>query len=103
MPPGPPAPLMKTLDQVEPRIPIDGTHTPPGASDELFRISAGGSYYLTANLNGVSGKNGIVIAASGVTLDLNGFDVAGVTGSGSGIKSLASLENIRVCNGRVRN
>src|SRR4051795_11624319 len=83
-PPGPPAPTMKTLDQVEPRIPIDTTHT-PGDGASMFRIDLPGSYYLTGNVTGQSGKNGIFVAASNVTIDLNGFTLAGVAGSLNGI------------------
>src|SRR5678815_4185257 len=79
-PPGTPAPTMKTLDQVEPRVAINATNT-PGDTDSLFKITQPGSYYLTGNITGVAGKHGIAIAASGVTVDLNGFDVAGVPGS----------------------
>ncbi len=62
-PPGPPAPMMKTLAQIEPRIPI---------SSLPITITNPGSYYLTANLTGGSG-NGITVSSSGVTIDLNGF------------------------------
>src|SRR6185295_16428367 len=65
-PPGAPAPTMKTLDQVEARTLI---------SSAPFTISQPGSYYLTANLT-VSSGNAITIAASGVTLDLNGFTIS---------------------------
>src|SRR5678815_1587099 len=80
-PPGAPAPTMKTLDQVEPRVAINATNT-PGDDDSLFKITQPGSYYLTGNITGVAGKHGIEIAASGVTLDLNGFDLVGVAGMG---------------------
>jgi glutamate synthase domain-containing protein 3 len=38
------------------------------------------SYYVTANLTGVAGQHGISVNASGVTLDLGGFELAGVGG-----------------------
>ena len=79
-PPGPPAPTMKTLEQIEPRIPIDATRT-PGDGAATFRITAPGSYYLTGNLTGESGKIGILVAADNVTIDLNGFSMIGVGGS----------------------
>ena len=101
-PPGAPAPTMKTLDQVEPRTPIDATHT-PGDADSLFKITQPGSYYLTANVTGVNAKYGVEIAASGVTLDLNGFDLVGVPGSLDGVAvTPLNAVNINVRNGSVR-
>src|SRR5437762_13979859 len=79
-PAGPVTPTMKTLTEVEPRIAINATNT-PGDSDSLFKITQPGSYYLTGNITGVAGKHGIEIAASGVTLDLNGFDLLGAPSS----------------------
>ena len=103
-PPGPPAPTMKTLDQVEAHTPIDAAHT-PGDADSSFRISQSGSYYLTGNLTGQSGKNGIFIAASDVTIDLNGFTLSGVSGAHSGITTttlgVGLPENFTVVNGTV--
>src|ERR1051325_5982475 len=69
-PPGAPAPTMKSLAQIEPRTPI---------SSLPFSITQPGSYYLSGNLTGTTG---ITIAASGVTLDLNGFELVGGAGSG---------------------
>jgi hypothetical protein len=65
-PPGPPAPTMKSLDQIEARTPI---------SSVPFTISTSGSYYLTMNLIATE-TNAIVIAANSVTLDLNGFTIS---------------------------
>jgi len=82
-PPGPVTGTYKTLVEVEPRIAINATNTPGDndASPSVFKITAPGSYYLTANVAGVSGKHGIEIAISGVTIDLNGFHMKGVPGS----------------------
>jgi parallel beta-helix repeat protein len=100
-PPGAPAPTMKTLDQVEPRIAINATNT-PGDSDSVFKITQPGSYYLTSNMTGVASKHGIEIAASNVTIDLNGFTVQGVAGSFDGITNNGvAINNIRVFNGVV--
>ncbi len=102
-PAGAVAPTYKTLTEVEPRIAITAANT-PGDADSLFKITAPGSYYLTGNITGAVGKYGIEIVASGVTLDLNGFDLAGVAGSSDGVKaSAAGLTNIAVVNGSVRN
>ena len=83
-PPGAPAPTMKSLDQIEPRTIVNATNT-PGDAINAFIISQPGSYYLTTNLLGVSGKNGIEITANNVTLDLNDFAVQGVSGIAAGI------------------
>jgi len=99
-PPGAPAPTMKSLDQVEPRMPI--------ASLPFF-IANPGAYYLTTNLTGISGTNGITIAANDVMLDLRGFSLVGVSGSLSGVKVSASNfandahTNLFIANGVIRN
>jgi len=104
-PAGPVAPTLKTLTEVEPRIAINLTNT-PGDNDSLFKITQPGSYYLTGNITGVVGKHGIEIAASGVTLDLNGFDLVGVPGMGAfdGVSVVnGGVGNVTVRNGSVRN
>ena len=100
-PPGAPAPTMKTLQQVEPRIEINAVNT-PGDADSNFRIAQPGSYYLSANVTGVSGRHGIEIAANDVTLDLNGFALNGVAGSLGGVTVTASVTALTVSNGTVR-
>ena len=100
-PPGAPAPTMKSLDQIEPRIVINATNT-PGDANSVFKISQPGSYYLAANVTGVSGKNGIKIEASNVTIDLMGFTVQGVGGSLDGVSNTAvTVNNVRIVNGTV--
>jgi parallel beta-helix repeat protein len=103
-PAGPVAPTLKTLTEVEPRIAINAANT-PGDADSLFKITQPGSYYLTGNITGVVGKHGIEITASGVTLDLNGFDLLGVQGIGNfdGVSvTVSDLLNITVRNGSIR-
>ena len=84
-PPGAPAPTMKTLTQIEPRTAISSIPT---------TITQSGSYYLTGNLSGVAGQNGITIVASDVTLDLNGFTLTGVPSSIDGISFGSNLSNL---------
>ncbi len=79
------APTYKTLTEVEPRTAINPANT-PGDAGSVYRITAPGSYYLTGNLVGVSGKAGIDIATVDAHIDLNGFEVVGVAGSLSGIR-----------------
>lgn len=68
-PTGAPGTTMKTLTQIEPRIPI---------SSLPYTITNSGSYYLTANLS--SSGHGIVIQASGVSVNLMGFSLTGNRG-----------------------
>lgn len=100
-PPGAPAPMMKSLDQIEARTPVDTIHT-PGTFSDLFTITNSGSYYLTANVAGVSGKYGIGIQSSDVTLDLNGFSVIGTSSSLEGIYVHSpGYANVTVRNGVI--
>jgi hypothetical protein len=91
-PPGAPGPTMKTLNQIEPRTPI---------SVLPYNITAAGSYYLTTNLTGVPGTNGITIGCGNVAIDLRGFTLSGVPGSLDGINVSAPYNNITVENGTV--
>ena len=88
-----PGPLMKSLDQIEPRTPI---------SSLPFVISTSGSYYFTQNLQFTAVSGGaITINASNVTLDLGGFTLsstAAVTGRAINIGIHA---NITVKNGTI--
>ncbi len=99
-PTGPPGQTMKSLDQIEPRTPI-ATNTTPGDGSDLFIISQPGSYYLTANLVGVSGKSGIEIITNNVTLDLRGFTMLGVPGSINGVSIGNGYTNIVVRDGTI--
>src|SRR6476661_1617880 len=84
-PPGPPAPTMKRLDEVEPRTNLQATSAPAGVDttnpNYQFVITQPGSYYLSTNL-AVTKANGIQINAEGVTLDMNGFQISRASGSG---------------------
>jgi parallel beta-helix repeat protein len=94
-PPGAPAPTMKTLDQIASTgIAINSTNT-PGNATSVFVISAPGSYYLTDNVEVLTGKNGILITAGNVTIDLNGYgvfgDLAGLSGITDGGTTLTGV------------
>jgi parallel beta-helix repeat protein len=101
-PAGPIAATHKTLTEVEPRIAISLANT-PGDADSLFKITQPGSYYLTGNITGVAGKHGIEIASGGaVSLDLNGFVLAGVVGSLDGVRVAISSGGVHISNGTTR-
>jgi parallel beta-helix repeat protein len=99
-PPGPPAPTMLTLTQVEPRTPVDPVHTGSGGSSE-YLITQPGSYYLTSNVIAVAGLHGINISASDVTLDLRGFSVIGSSSGLDGIYIHSGYTNVTVYNGKI--
>jgi cysteine-rich repeat protein len=85
-----PQPMMKTLQEMEPR-----THIAAAG----YVISAPGSYYLTANLNGGGTQNGITVNASGVTIDLRGFSIENCQ---TGISAAAGVGTVTVANGTVK-
>ncbi len=92
-PPGAPGSTMKTLDEVEPRIPIS-------QSDIPLTINESGSYYLTEDIN--SADTAITVAADDVTIDLAGFTLAGPdSGTNYGIR-LIGRSNAEIRNGTVR-
>jgi len=105
-PPGPPAPTMKTADQIEPRTIVNAANT-PGNTTNLFIISQPGSYYLTTNLT-VSSGNAVTIATNGVTLDLNGFTLSSTAASAAGYgiwlnnNNNTSVRDITIVNGHIR-
>lgn len=102
-PAGPIAPVMKTLDQIEARIPLVAGS--PGVSIDgngTISISQPGSYYLTGNLTiATAGAHGIVIAASHVTLDLNGFSLLCTSVNGGDAITLGASRGCRIRNGMI--
>ncbi len=104
-PGGPPAPTMKTLQQIEPRIDLQNAPTAAVTTTNAayhFIINQPGSYYLSANV-GVTKTNGIQINAEGVTLDLNGFEIARASGSGgNGIEIAGTSHRACVRNGSLK-
>lgn len=106
-PPGPPTSTMKTLNHVDPRIPINDANTPgldvstPMAPASIYWITEPGSYYLTEDLVGEAGKFGLYIDAEGVSVDLMGFTVQGVPDSEIGVY-FHNANNVSLRNGVIR-
>ncbi len=100
-PPGPPAPAMKSLDQIASTgIEVNSTNT-PGDVAYAFIIAAPGSYYLSRNIAATG--NGIRINSSGVSLDLNGFIISspGTNQGATGIALGNNVQDIAIANGRI--
>lgn len=79
-------------------------------------ITTPGSYQLTGNLSVSTDTDATLVTASYVSLDLNGFEIAGVatctgsgptlscsTGSGSGVFASGSPTGVTIRNGTIRN
>lgn len=90
-PSGPPGPTMKSLDQVEPRVPI---------SSLPITIDQPGSYYFTGNMTSLGQGTAIMISADNVTLDLMGYTLKGSVSSIHGIDIRSA--NVEIRNGTVR-
>jgi hypothetical protein len=87
---------MLTLSQVEPRTPI---------SSAPYTVTQSGSYFLTTNLV-CTVSNAVTIAASGVSLDLNGFTISSTVpnaaNGGAAVLLDTNLGDITICNGHIR-
>jgi len=94
-PSAPPGPTMKTLDEVEPRIPIH-------KSDLPLTINVPGSYYLVEDAN--SPPTAITVNADNVTIDLMGYSLIGpgkTSGTNYGI-FMSGRKNVEIRNGTIR-
>jgi hypothetical protein len=97
---GPVPPTLRPLNPVEPRTPI-GPLTTPGDDDSVFRIALPGSYYLTRNVSGLEGKNGIEIAASHVSIDMMGFVLHGRSTGLAGVVLDGQCDHLTLRNGSI--
>lgn len=96
--PGAPAPTMKTLQQIEPRTDLASV---PGDATFHHIITQPGSYYLSGNLPVTKG-NGIDVRVARVTIDLNGFEVRWLEGTGgAGIFVRPGAHEFAVKNGAI--
>lgn len=96
-PPGAPGPTMKTLDQVEPRTPINSLP---------FIITQSGSYYLTKSFaQNFTVLDALTIQADNVTLDFCGFTIqqTGATLAIAGVRIGSTSLNTPLRNAVIRN
>src|SRR6266550_2100631 len=102
-PPGAPAPTMKALDEIEPRINIQRTINPlPNDANYHFIINAPGSYYLTGNL-AVTKPNGIHVTGANVTIDLSGFQITrSAVSGGNGILIESGADGCIIKDGSIK-
>ncbi|MBS0660358.1 MAG: hypothetical protein JSR82_19220 [Verrucomicrobia bacterium] len=98
-PPGAPAPSMKSLAEVEPRFAVQSLG---GDASAQYVISQPGSYYLIGNIDAPAGRAAVAIVADGVSLDLGGHALVGVSGATSGIEIRATRAQLKVTNGIIR-
>lgn len=99
-PPGPPAPTMKSLDQIEPRTDINKL---TGDATAVYVIPGPGSYYLSDDLNGAAGKDTIRIPTSSgrITIDLNGFALTTTGADRSAILTSSATDAVLIRNGMI--
>jgi hypothetical protein len=106
-PAGAPAPVMKSLDQVEARIPLVAGQpgvlaSSVGTAGVYYTITNPGSYYLTTNVLATAGT-AIRIGTNNVTLDLNGYAIIGNPSIGNAGISISVRTNIIIRNGSIQN
>lgn len=97
-PSGPIVPVYKTLDEVEPRKPVQSLS---GDATTTYVITQPGSYYLTGSISVPTGHNAIAIVSSDVTLDLSGFRLAGNNAGSSGIVVGSGSSHVTIRNGHI--
>lgn len=89
-PAGAPAAGMKTLTQIEPRIPISAAGT----------FNTPGNYYLTQNITVTTG-DAIALGGTGSTLDLNGFFIESTSATATGTAIAVNASDITIRNGHI--
>ena len=89
-PPGPPASTMQNV-----------IYQPSSCAGFPIVISTLGSYKLGSDITGCSGKDGIQLAATGVTLDLDGHYMYGGAGTLNGIITLTRYDHLTIENGHL--
>lgn len=105
--PGPVGPTGRTTQEIYDRIargeagiaePRTAIQSLTGSSTAVHVITEPGSYYLTGDVFGLSGKHGIDVMSSDVSIDLRGFTIRGGAGSLNGVNA-GGYSRLRLFNG----
>lgn len=86
--------------------PVSPTRATPvqslaGDATTQYIISQPGAYVLTSNIQSVAGKDGILINASDVTLELDGFALIDSLGSPRSAIVMSGIAHAAICNGFI--
>lgn len=102
-PAAPPAPSMRSLGQLEARLPLQAGSSGITVTDGRIQIGAAGSYYLTGNLTVATGT-AIAVKVSDVTVDLGGFTLSSTASpaAGYGVEIALGAANVTIRNGHIR-
>ncbi|MEL6330204.1 MAG: right-handed parallel beta-helix repeat-containing protein [Planctomycetota bacterium] len=95
--------LSQVIDALEEaRTEINAENT-PGDASSVFRISQPGSYYLAGNvLADKANFSAIEVAATDVTIDLNGFAIDGAGLATGGIRAFGPTDRLAIRNGVIK-
>ncbi|MDP1660993.1 MAG: hypothetical protein Q8L55_03675 [Phycisphaerales bacterium] len=91
----------RTLDEIYNKITFGDGRIPIPASSTTVTIATPGSYVLTGNITPAAGTNGILVSASNVTVDLNGYTVAGASNTFTGVVLTGGASAVVIRNGTV--
>ena len=94
-PPAAPGSTMKTLGEVEPRIPL-------GQADFPAYINQRGSYYLTEDVVMTTDNHGINIDADDVVIDLCGYSITGTNNVNYNGVYMTEQKNVTIKNGTIQ-
>jgi hypothetical protein len=92
-------PLITREIQLDQLKALAGNITPGDAPGFPITITRPGRYVLTSNLDVSAGANGIVLKTSDVTIDFNGFRLAGRPNAVAGI--VGDVNTVRIMNGLI--
>lgn len=91
----------RTTDEIYNKITFGDGRIPIPASSSTVTITNPGSYVLTGNITAAANTNGILVLANNVTIDLNGYTVAGPSNTFTGVLVSGGYGGFVLRNGTV--